>query len=119
MIAKKFKNFTDKEFIWKYDGIPYTFPAGQEIYLEDYKADHFAKHLVDEEMNRRNWVTSNVQKRAQLLAQCFPIDEVVTPLEALNLNEKAKEVKVEKKEVEFEDLKKPRGRPKKHEQENH
>lgn len=130
MNAKKFKNFTDREFTWKFDGIPHTFPAGMEIYLEDYKADHFAKHLVDEEMNRMGLRTNNMVKRQELIDKCFPTDEVISQSDALQINEKA-QIKVEQKvEKEFEDLekpeeskvpvvqpiiKKPRGRPKKHE----
>ena len=104
MTAKKFKNFTEQIFVWKWDGIEHTFLAGMEIFLEDYKADHFAKHLVDQEMNRLHLLTNNALQREQLTALCFPTDEVVTPIEALNLNEKA-DVKAEKeKEVEFPDL---------------
>lgn len=105
MIAKKFKNFTDTDFTWKFDGIEYTFPAGSEIFLEDYKAEHFAKHLADREMNRLNIVTNNVGERAKLEAQCFPSTEVLTPIEALQVNEKAKKGK-KKVEAEFPDLKK-------------
>mgnify|MGYP001564388943 CR=1 FL=1 len=114
MTAKKFKNFTDTEFSWKFDGIEHTFPAGMEIFLEDFKADHFAKHLVDREMNRLGLRTNDVKKREEITAKCFPTDEIVTPLEALNLNEKADVHAEKEKEVEFPDLKK-RGRPKKHE----
>lgn len=109
MEAKRFKNFTSEDFTWKYDGIPFTFPAGQEMFLEDFKAEHFAKHLVDREMNRLNMITNNMAEREKLEAQCFPSTEVVSPLEALQLNETAK-TKVKKKvEPEFEDLEvKPR-----------
>ena len=105
MEVKQFHNFTDKDFTWKYDGIAYTFGAGQTIFLEDYKADHFAEHLVDEEMNRQGLPT-NDPKRASLIAQCFPTaTEPVTVVEALDINEKAKVKKGKKKEAEFEDLK--------------
>lgn len=108
MQARKFKNWTDEDFKWKWDGVEYAFPAGQETFLEDFKADHFASHLVDREMNKMNngrgEPLSNLVVRNRLLAQCFPLVEAVTPAEALNLNE---EVKTKKKKVEpeFEDLK--------------
>jgi len=106
MNAKKFKNFSTTDFTWKFDGIEYTFKAGQEMYLEDYKADHFAKHLVDRELNALNILTNNVSERNKLTALCFPVDEVVTPLEALQLNEEVKAKQGKKKvEVEFPDLK--------------
>lgn len=105
MQAIKFKNFTTEDFVWKYDGIPYTFKAGQEIYLEDFKAHHFAGHLVDLEMNRLGVPTNTMNRREELLKQCFPSDEVITPSEALQINEKEKVTKKTKKvEKEFEDL---------------
>lgn len=100
--AKKFKNFTQSDFTWKFNGIPYTFKAGQEIYLESDKADHFAGHLVDQEMNTLGLATDNRYERSKLLAQCFPTDEVVSAIEALQVNEKAKPKK--KVETEFADL---------------
>lgn len=102
MQAVKFRNFTNEDFTWKFDGNPYTFAANSEIFLEQDKAEHFAKHLVDREMNRQKIVTDNRVKREDLLRQCFPTDEVVTPLEALQENKKVKKTK--KAEVEFEDL---------------
>ena len=105
MKAVRFKNFTDEDFVWKFDGVPFEFKAGQEIFLEDYKAEHFAKHLVDREINKTGKRTDYLPLREELMAKCFPSDEVVTPLEALNLNEKAKVVKKKKVEPEFEELK--------------
>lgn len=105
MEARKFKNFSTEDFTWKFDGIPYTFKAGQEIFLEDFKADHFTKHLVDREMNKLGIVTNDQVKRAELAALCSPSDEVVTPLEALQENATKKVVtKKKKEEKEFEDL---------------
>lgn len=105
MIAKKFKNFTDADFSWKFDGVDYTFKPGQETYLEDFKAEHFAKHLVDREMNKLGIVTNNQSERAKLTVQCFPPEEPITPAEMININEKAKKGK-KKVEAEFPDLKK-------------
>lgn len=114
MTAKKFHNFSNEDFTWKYDGIPYTFPAGQDTYLEDAKADHFAKHLVDREMNRpevyegfpKGIPTNNLKERAKFEAKCFPSGDEVSSAEALNLNEVAKEKKGRTKKVEeFADLK--------------
>ena len=102
--AVRFKNFTDTDFTWKFDGIPHEFKAGMEIFLESGKAEHFTKHLVDREMNRLNLITSNVRERARLTAMCYPTDEAVTLSEALQINEKAKVKKPKKVEVEFPDL---------------
>lgn len=104
MEAKQFTNWTTEDFTWKFDGIPYTFKAGQTMFLEDFKADHFAKHLVDREMNRMGIVTNMQVERDRLTAQCFPSDEVVTPIEAIHRNETAKPKKGKKVEKEFADL---------------
>lgn len=108
MKAVKFKNFTNEDFEWKWDGNSFKFPAGIEIYLEEDQAHHFAKHLVDRELNKTNTPTNNQQARKALGVQCFPTEEAVTPVEAINLNEtKKKSTRVTKKveEEEFSDLK--------------
>lgn len=106
MEARQFRNFTSEDFTWKFGGMAYTFKAGQTMFLEDYKADHFAKHLVDRELNKLNIPTNMEAKRIELTAKCFPSDEVVTPIEALNIEEGKKVVskKAKKVEAEFEDL---------------
>lgn len=108
--ALKFKNFTDRDFTWSFDGIPFTFKAGDEMYMEDYKARHFAKHLVDRELNLLNIPTNMQAKRAELEQRCFPSDVAVTPEEAINIEETKKEVKrgrpKKKVEEEFPDLQK-------------
>lgn len=109
MEAKKFKNWSDEAFSWKWDGVGHNFPAGMEIFLESVKANHFAKHLTDRELNRMNKPT-NSPLRAELEARCFPSDEVVSESEALNIREEAK-VKAKRvkkavvKEEEFAELK--------------
>lgn len=112
--ALQFRNFTDIDFTHNFDSIPYTFKAGQTIYLEDFKAKHFAKHLVDRELNKSNIPTNNLSERAKLEILCFPSDEVVTPQEALDINETEKAFEKKKagkpakkvEEEEFTDLKK-------------
>lgn len=106
MQAIKFRNWTNEEFTWKYNGIPHVFPAGMEIYMESDKAEHFAKHLTDREMHKLGIPTDMETKRKELTAKCFPSDVVVTPEIALDINEKAKVKKGKKVEVEFPDLKK-------------
>ena len=102
MTAKKFKNFTDKDFTYSRRS------SDLEIFLEDYKADHFAKHLVDREMNKLGQITSNQKQREALLVQCFPTDEAVSVAEALNIEEtkkeKGKKGKKKVEETEFPDL---------------
>lgn len=108
MEAIQFKNFSDKDFTWKYDGIPYTFKAGTQTYMEDFKAQHFAKHLIDRELTAKGVLTNSVIERAKLELLCFPSDAAVTADEAVNINEitKRKAGRPAKKvEEEFADLK--------------
>lgn len=107
--ARQFKNFSDTDFTWKFDGIEYTFPAGSVMFLEDFKAEHFAKHLIDRELTKAGSHTDNKTARAELFAKCFPSAEVVTPVEALNIEETKKAVSKKKGkkvvvEEEFADL---------------
>lgn len=105
MQAIKFKNWTSEDFTWSFDKVPYTFKAGDSMYLEDFKAKHFAKHLADREMNRLKIPTDRKVDRDELERQCFPGDETVTPEVAINLNEEKKVKKTKKVEKEFPDLK--------------
>lgn len=105
MTAKKFKNFSNEDFTWKWDGNPFTFPAGSEIYIEADKAEHFANHLIDRELNKRNIVTNNKLERLKLWELCFPLAVEVTQNEALNIEENKKEEKA------IEEVKAKRGRP--------
>lgn len=105
MKAVKFRNYTDHDFSWKYDGIEYTFRAGETMFLEDYKAAHFAKHLIDRELGKLGISTGTLSERTKLEQQCLPGDEPITQHEAIQIEEEKKEaiIKEEKK----------RGRPKK------
>lgn len=45
-----FTNFSDEAFTGYWDGKPKTFTPGQSLYMPDYLAQHFAKHLVNKEL---------------------------------------------------------------------
>jgi len=47
-----FTNFTDQEFIGYWDGKGRKFAPGQSLYMPDYLARHFAKHLSNKELLR-------------------------------------------------------------------
>lgn len=113
-----FKNFTDEEFVCSWDAVPYRFPAGKEMYVEDWKAAHFAKHLVDRVMNKAGQITSNKLERDTLLKKALPDGISLTQDEAFDLHareevaEKVAQVKAKKTskkvvaEEEFADLNK-------------
>ena len=97
MNAIKFKNFTGEDFSWKFDGIEYNFKAGQEVYMEEFKARFFAKHLIDRELNRLGKLTNDQTEIKRLMGSALPTDEVVTADEAIDIE--AKKIVEEKKRV--------------------
>lgn len=103
MKAVSFTNFSNEDFTWKYDGLEYTFTAGQTILIEDFKAEHFAQHLVDRELDKLGIPTNSALKRQELGAKCFAEQEEVKPLKEEQIEKKVT-TKVKKVEKEFEDL---------------
>lgn len=51
-----FTNWTDRVFTHTWDREEFTFQPGQSIYLQDYLAKHFAKHLANRELIRKGKV---------------------------------------------------------------
>ena len=71
-----FRNWSNEDFTWTWDGTPFSFPAGREMYLQDYLADHFAKHLTDREM-LKDGIELNYRTRPERLTyieKCFVKD---------------------------------------------
>lgn len=104
MKAIKFKNFTDDVFVWDWDKVSYTFLPRTETYMEDFKARHFAKHLVDRELNKRGQLTNYIPARNELLALALPEDEVEVSMEQAVDIEARKAVTPKKKVVEEEEF---------------
>ncbi len=112
MQAVIFRNFSNEDFTYSWDSIPYTFRANSEMYMEDWKAKHFAKHLVDREM-MKDKIQIDDQRRGDYLAKCLISEDVQVEteeskveMEILNLNKKkiGRPKKVKEEEV-FEGLK--------------
>lgn len=86
-----FTNWTAKDFTHAWANVPYTFKAGQAMYMEDWKAKHFAKHLVNRELNEQG-IATNHFSRAALEEKCIsdpsvedvPVSKMATEL--LNKN---------------------------------
>lgn len=74
MKPMKFTNITNEDFSHKFGGIMHTFPAGESTLMEDFKAEHFAKHLTDHILNLRGISTSNITERNALLSQILSQD---------------------------------------------
>lgn len=51
--AITFTNYSKTDFTHKWDGVDYSFPAGQSMMLESGLAFHFAKHLAVRELNEK------------------------------------------------------------------
>ena len=73
--AVLFTNWTSEDFSWQYGGVFYDFKAGQSTYLQDYLAQHFAKHLVDRELNKDKLPT-NSHLRGEYERKCYGVSEI-------------------------------------------
>lgn len=102
--AVLFVNFTKEDFSYPYGGISETFKAGSSRWLEQGQAMHFAKHLVDKELNRLEIRTDDPRAREKLLKKCFvegseiKSDKVET--EVLNRNKESEKTEDKTKVVE-------------------
>ena len=48
-----FTNFTDEEFVGYWDGKARKFKPGQSLWMDEYLARHYAKHLSNQELLRK------------------------------------------------------------------
>ena len=90
VVSVLFKNASNEEFVCSWDSVPYRFAPGKEMYVEDWKAQHFAKHWVDRELNRKGLMTNNKVLRDAELVKCLPVEAPITVEEAFDLNAKDK-----------------------------
>src|ERR1041384_2134839 len=93
--AVQFLNWSSEDFTWTWNSIPRTFKAGEAVYLDKGLADHFAKHLVDRELNKLG-IRTNDPMRLEMEAKCFGSVVTSTPeylaSDLANLNNPKKEV---------------------------
>lgn len=78
MIAILFTNWTDEDFSHTWNGEPYEFKKGESILLPEYLATHFAKHLVDRELQKRN-LTVNHFSRPEFISKTLGTKPVDAP----------------------------------------
>lgn len=71
MKAIRFTNFSDEDFIGKWDKIEYPIKAGQTIMFEEFKANHFAQHLINRELTRQGIPTNRMLEREKMLKKCL------------------------------------------------
>ena len=76
MQALKFFNFSNEDFSYTWDSERYDFPAGEAIKMPDYLARHFAKHLVDRELNKLKKLTADPM-REEFMKKALPTAEPI------------------------------------------
>lgn len=107
-----FTNWTDKKFGFpddenaKWDGQPFSIEPGESKWLEDFKAQKFAKDIAERELNRQNKPHIPVvieELKGRCFTQTIQMGESVSPAEAIAEQEaqepevKAKAKKITKK----------------------
>ena len=108
--AIRFTNFSEEDFVGVWNGEEFLIKKGESILLQDFLAEHFAKHLVDRELNKKKLPTSLVQHRNPLMALCLGNVKVEAEsdlkLEQKMMNEPKEEPKSQEKasEEDFEGL---------------
>lgn len=58
-----FRNYSDETFVWYWNSEKYVFKPGMQVYMEEWKASHFAKHLANRELQKRGFVMDTSPKR--------------------------------------------------------
>lgn len=64
--AKRFTNFSDEDFTGEWNSEKFLIKKGETLLLQDYLAEHFAKHLIDRELNKQKINTSLQVERQKL-----------------------------------------------------
>ena len=85
-----FTNWTDEDFSYTYGGESFGFKAGSSIYLQDYLAEFFAKHLANRELQKNedskfHTYVNNPKNPVfiEMFNKCFgEVSEPQTPLKA-------------------------------------
>jgi len=90
-VAVTFVNWTDEDFTHKWDNTEYIFRAGVATLLQDYLANHFAKHLAQREINKAKLLMTD-PKFQIFYDKCF-IGEKIEAETDLKLEMKMEEVK--------------------------
>lgn len=80
-----FTNFTNEEFIGYWGGKPKKFNPGQSLYMPDYLARHFAKHLTNRELLKKG-MERDTSPKVKTLADGT---EVIENVNFMNLFNKA------------------------------
>lgn len=87
-----FYNYSNEDFTWSWDKVPYTVPAGEKMLFPDYLAKHMAKHFVNREMMKDSKQTNHFSRQTYLDKCLFDGAPVLDKVQAevATLNEKKK-----------------------------
>jgi len=82
-----FVNFSNEAFTGYWDGVAYPFAPAAQMYLEEWKARHFAKHLANRELLKDGYETHTSPKKPEddkifmrYFSKAFKLNEDVAPL---------------------------------------
>jgi hypothetical protein len=99
-----FKNWSNEEFSWKWNGMDYTFRPGETKFMELWKAAHFGKHLTDREMMKAKLPTDHHSRKDYEVKCVSSVDKfegdssaVSTKIIDMNMNQVEKKPEPEKK----------------------
>lgn len=79
-----FTNFTDQEFTGYWDGKAKKFSPGQSVYMPDYLARHFAKHLTNRELLRTDASGNLIYKDGEKMTSPKKPEEVPLFMDLFN-----------------------------------
>ena len=79
-----FTNFTDQEFIGYWDGKGKKFTPGSSLYMPDYLARHFAKHLVNKELLRTDASGNLIHKDGEKMTSPKKPEDIPLFMELFN-----------------------------------
>lgn len=107
--AVYFINFSEEDFSWKFNGEKWLFKAGCKEILPNDLADHFSKHFINRELNKRGIPVDRMDERSKLFGRCIKSTDIeekdpdklrVAMLNAKDsLEKKAEKVAQEQEEV--------------------
>ena len=106
-----FKNWTNEDFTHTWDGVEYTFKAGQAMLIDEGLALHFAKHLANREINRKNKPINDPQFK-EFFDNCLDTNESVEAKDEKSLETKLNNIEeVADNEAEEEEKPAKKGKP--------
>ena len=103
-----FRNPTGEDFTGMWNSVSEVIKAGSSRHMELWRALHYAKHLIDRELNKRNVPTNFLEERKKLMDQIIVDEEVIevpksnVTAELANINAEPEVVEVPETPAEVE-----------------